>query len=230
MVVSPVLRGLFGIEPHASVNELRCAPRFPANWETAAVQNISMSGDRYNFRFVRTRERLSVAIDRLSSRPGGASAARVILAPAFPLDAAIQRVTVNGRNTRFERRSVGDVQHAEVIVAPAADASTHVVFTYEGGTDVYHEVTSPAIGERTHGLRVLRSRAGTDGLRLTLEGRAGSTHTLSVRTSRSLGTVAGAELKRTGSNDPLLVVNFDGTGDEYVRKEVTVALGKPLPR
>ena len=230
MVVSPVLRGLFGIEPDAPAGELRCAPQFPANWNTVAAQNIAMGDDRYSFTFARTPGRLSVSIDRVSPGSTGARAARVILAPAFPLDAVIHRVSVDGRNTPFELRSAGDVQRPEVVILPEAGTSTTSVFTYEDGTDVYQEFDPPAVGDRTNGIRVLRSRAGRDALQLILEGRAGSTYALSLRSPRKPGNISGGELQSTQSGDPQVLVTFEGTGDEYVRKEVTIALGGRLPR
>ena len=230
MVVTPVLRGLLGLEPDAPVGELRCAPQLPANWDQVSVQNISVGDARVDFSFARTPGRLIVSIVRGASGPAESRPLRVVLAPAFPLDAVMQRVTVNGGNAPFELRSIGDIQRPEVVVALRGGAPTTVVFTYEGGTDVYQDVSSPAVGARNLGLRVLRSRADRDALRLTLEGRGGSTYALWLRTSRKPGAVSGAQLTGTGAGDPHLVVAFEGTGDAYVRKEVTVALGSPLPR
>jgi hypothetical protein len=42
--------------------------------------------------------------------------------------------------------------------------------------------------------------------------------------------ISGGDLKGTGPGDRELIVTFDGTGDGYVRKEVTVALGARLLR
>lgn len=230
MVVTPVLRGLLGLEPNAPGGELRCAPQLPANWDQVSVQNISVGDARLDVSFARTAGRLTVSIGGGSSGPDESRPLRVILAPAFPLDAVIQRVTVNGRNAPFELRPIGDIQRPEVVVALREGAPTTVVFTHEGGTDVYQDVSSPPIGARNRGLRVLRSRADRDALRLTLEGRGGSTYSLSLRTSRKPGAVSGGQLKGTGSGDPQLVMVFEGRDDAYVRKEVTVALGGTLPR
>ncbi|MCA1563127.1 MAG: amylo-alpha-1,6-glucosidase [Acidobacteria bacterium] len=236
MVVTPVLRGLLGIEPDAARGELRCAPTLPANWDRVTAQHIAAGDARYGFTFARTRGRLTATIDRDSrgGQPRGTAegdrrASRVILAPAFPLDAIIRSVTVNGRDAKFDLRSVGDVQRPEIVLSEPG-AQTTVVFTYERGTDVYQEIEPASRGGRSQGLRVLRSRASGDALQLTLEGRAGRTYPLSIRTSRTLGAVAGGELKRNTSGDPQLIVAFEGSGDQYVRKQVTVTLADGLPR
>lgn len=225
MVVTPILRGLLGIDPSAARGELRCAPSLPANWDRVAVQNVPAGDLRYDFTFARTHGRLSATIDR----NGRGGQPRVILAPAFPLDAVIRGVSVNGRNAKFELRSVGDVQRPEIVLSEPGPQTT-VVFTYEGGTDVYQEIDPPSAGGRNQGLRILRSRAGRDALELTLEGRAGRTYPLSIRTSRTLGAVSGGELNKNPSGDPQVMVAFEGSGDQYVRKQVTVALAGPLPR
>jgi hypothetical protein len=173
---------------------------------------------------------LTVTVDRrVVAGAAEQPLARVVLAPAFPLDAVVGAVSVNGRPATFERRLRGDIQQAEVVVAQP-DAKTSVVFSLDEGTDVYHEAGQPATGDRNEGLRVLRSSAGRDALVLTLEGRAGRTYSLKVRTPRTTGAVSGGVLKATASRDPELVVTFDGAGSGYIRKEVTVALGSRLLR
>ncbi|MEO7405839.1 MAG: GH116 family glycosyl hydrolase [Vicinamibacterales bacterium] len=231
MVVTPVLRGLLGIEPSAGGGIVRCAPQLPANWDSISAHNIAGGDSRFDFTFTRTPGRLSASIDRRDQSTellSSAARTRVILAPAFPLDAIVRSVSVNGQPARFDLRLKGDIQQAEVVI-PAGGAKTSVVFSYEDGTDVYQTVDPPVAGHRSQGLRVLRSRAGRDDIRLTLEGRAGRAYSLRIRTSRRPGAISGAEL-RSGPGDPELVVTFQGTGTDYVRKEVTIALGRRLSR
>lgn len=227
MVVSPMMRGLLGIEANAAGGVLRCAPQLPANWDTVSAHNIPAGSTRTDLTFTRTRGRLTVNIDRRGAADPPAQ--RLILAPAFPLDAVVRSVSVNGRPAKFERQLEGDIQRAHVVI-PGPGAQTSVVFGYEDGSDVYQEVAAPAPGARNDGLRVLRSRAGSDALTLTLEGRAGRSYSLRLRTSRTPGAVTGGELKAHATGDPELVVAFDGTGNDYVRKEVAVALERRLLR
>jgi glycogen debranching enzyme len=42
MVISPLLRGLFGLEWDAKNRSLRLAPRLPANWERARLRNVPL--------------------------------------------------------------------------------------------------------------------------------------------------------------------------------------------
>ena len=155
------------------------------------------------------------------------SPTRIILAPAFPLDAVVRAVSVDGRageipNSAQGRHPASRSRHRR------AQARRHPwSFSYDGGSDVYQAIEAPLSGDRNEGLRVLRSRAGRDDLQLTLEGRAGRAYSLRIRTPRRAGAVTGGEL-RSGSGDAELLVRFEGTGNNYVRKEVKIALGSLL--
>jgi hypothetical protein len=82
-----------------------------------------------------------------------------------------------------------------------------------------HEPAAP--GAESRGLRVLRARADGSAIRLLLDGRGGETYTLSVRTPRSLGAVAGIGARHRG-RDWELQIPF--AGDGYLRRELVVPL------
>jgi hypothetical protein len=146
-----------------------------------------------------------------------------IVAPAFPLDARINRVLVNGRAARFQVARAGDVQRAEVIVELTAE-TTQVEYIYDEGTEVYIEPQALVPGAGNQGLRILRSRADASALRLTLEGRGGRTYQLRVRSSRRLGEASGVRKAEAAGRDPQLLVSFEGAEDSYVRREVIIPL------
>ena len=98
------------------------------------------------------------------------------LAPAFPLDARVRSVTLDGADARFRARPEGDVQRVEVDVPRGASGPRRIVFAYDEGTDVFTRIELPDAGGPSEGLRVLRARAENGALRLVLEGRAGRTY------------------------------------------------------
>ncbi|HYG80100.1 MAG TPA: GH116 family glycosyl hydrolase, partial [Pyrinomonadaceae bacterium] len=121
MVVTPALRGLFGIEITAGGRELRFAPQLPADWDRIEAQNVAAGDARYDLKLVRAAGRLTITITRRNSAAAGSSASprgveRFTLAPAFPLDARVRKVKAQGRAAKFEMKSSGDVQRAEVVV------------------------------------------------------------------------------------------------------------------
>ena len=223
MVVTPIVRGLLGIEVSEGGRRLSFAPQLPADWDRVQARGVSVGDARYDLSLDRTTGRETIKVER-RVQINAATAARIIIAPAFPLDARIRGVAVNGSAVKFETRRTGDVQRIEVIVNAEASMS-EVVFTYDEGTDVYVEREALRPGASNEGLRILRSRAEANALGLTLEGLGGRTYELRVRTPRRVGEASGVKVSSAaGSADQQLLVTFDGPPGTYVRREVIVPM------
>jgi hypothetical protein len=67
MVITPALRGLFGLEADALHHILRLHPQLPAGWETAALQNVSVGAAGFDLRFRKVNGKL--LIDASSAEP-----------------------------------------------------------------------------------------------------------------------------------------------------------------
>ncbi len=61
MVLSPAIRGLFGLEPDAPHHTLAVHPHLPATWDSAAVHNVRVGDALYTVRMQRTGEKLEVS-------------------------------------------------------------------------------------------------------------------------------------------------------------------------
>jgi glycogen debranching enzyme len=170
---------------------------------------------------------------------------RVTIAPSFPLDARVQSVLVqqpilspDAKGARERKKLAadfavtreGDTQRAAVSLV-TDEPELEFVFTHDGGTDVYVEQEMPEAGARSHGLRVLRSRAGERELRLLLEGVAGREYDLRVRSAKRVGLLSGQPglALTVGAGDPTLTVGFDGPRGAYVRRDITIPLDETTP-
>jgi glycogen debranching enzyme len=236
MIVSPLLRGMLGIEAAGGGRSLTFAPQLPADWDRLAVRNVAVGGSHCDLSLVREPGVLTVVLQRReatpstpasSSRPLHGGAATLIVAPAFPLDARVRSVTVDGRDTPFEVDRRGDVQRAVATISTATTASVpvRVVFTYDEGTEVYAAIDAPERGAVSEGLRILRARADETTLSLTLEGLAGRTYALGVRSPRSVGEVGGVKVVASSATTVTqLAVTFDGPAGQYVRRTMDLPL------
>ncbi len=230
MVVAPVLRGLFGIEVAGGGRALRFAPQLPANWDRVSVTNVPAGRWRYDLSLERSAGRERIVIARreqakseAAKGPEASGLTRIIVAPALPLDARVRAVTVNQRHGTFGITRSGDVERAEVTIESPAP-TVEVVFTYDEGTDVYSPPEALEAGARSKGLRIIHARADANALHLTLEGIGGRSYSLRVRTGRELGEARdrGLMIKRLAGQDPELLVTFEGSGDAYVRRELSI--------
>ena len=224
MVVSPMVRGLLGIETTDAGGTLRVAPMLPANWDRVELRGLSAGAVRYDVGLERSPGRMLVRFARRApGPPANAAPKRLVVAAALPLDARIQRVTVNGTVVKHEAAVVGDVQRVQILTDERVP-STDVVFGYDEGTDVYVQTQELQQGAANDGLRILRVRAATAALRLTLEGRGGRTYLVSVRTPRRLGTADGVVVTTPPGRDRQLRIAFDASAEQYVRREIAVPL------
>jgi len=218
MVVSPLVRGLLGIEIGDAGRHLRFAPQLPADWDRLTVRRVAAAASRVDLALERAAGRLTIT-ETVTAGPAPA----LSLAPAFPLDARIRSVTVDGRAARFRAQTEGDVQRIEVAVPAGAAAPRRIVFAYDEGTDVFTRISVPDAGSASEGLRVLRSRVEGGALRLVVEGRAGRSYRIGVRSPRRLADAPGVTVTPTVRGADLLV-SFEGAGAQYVRRSIVLPL------
>ncbi len=60
MILTPALRGLFGLDWDALRHTLRLAPNLPASWNRARLRNVPIGGNRMDIDFVRSSGRLQI--------------------------------------------------------------------------------------------------------------------------------------------------------------------------
>jgi hypothetical protein len=60
MVITPLVRGLFGLEWNANAHTLRVSPNLPAEWDKAAVAHVSVGDDLVDLEFERSADKLLV--------------------------------------------------------------------------------------------------------------------------------------------------------------------------
>jgi glycogen debranching enzyme len=219
MVAAPLLRGLLGIEATGAGTRLRFAPQLPGDWDRVSVGNVPAGSGRYDLSLERSPGRLVLAATRRS----GAGEVAFDFAPGLPLDARVRSADVDGRAVRPSITLLGDVQRASV---PCRGPRCRVVIGYDEGTEVVPPVVAPAPGARSEGLRVLRARPTPDALLLVLEGRGGRRYPLRVRSPRRPGGAPGVTVRALRPGEWEVETAFEGPGDGYRRREVSLPLGK----
>ena len=219
MVVTPAIRGLLGIEVSGGGRKLRFAPQLPANWDHVEARKVAVGNAKYDLTLQRQAGRLKINVSR--SGPSVPDTLDVTLEPSFPLDARIRAVEIQGRNIGFQTSRIGDRQRA-VVNFEMHEPSVSIIFVYDEGSDVYVRPEIPAPGAESQGLRVLRSIAQDNGLRLLLEGRGGRTYRLFVRSPHQVAGTTGVKVIRNDGSDQELILEFQGSPDNYSRRELTL--------
>jgi glycogen debranching enzyme len=163
MVITPALRGLFGIEIDAEKKTITVNPRLPASWDHAEVLNLQLPGETTSLYFKRSADRLEVY---MSPAAGDAWKLRTDLVGATigPLESG----RISGQSSKSALTglriptsllevdsSFGDLQPIE----PVAAVSPGV---------------PPVPGARTEKFRIVDAKYGDRRVTLKVEGLAGS--------------------------------------------------------
>jgi glycogen debranching enzyme len=69
MVITPTLRGLFGISLDAATNTITVNPHLPANWTYSHIENLHLGDQTLNLHLVRDNGRILVSADTANMKP-----------------------------------------------------------------------------------------------------------------------------------------------------------------
>ncbi len=207
MVISPMLRGLFGLQFNAQKHELTFAPHIPADWKAFSVRQIAAGPDSVELNYSRSSDSIALTATR-----NGAADVLLKFSPALSPRAQILSATLNGKRLAFHLEPHDTDQH--VILDANLIAGTNTIkIRLRNDFSVSVANTLPALGSPSQGLRIVSEtwNAAHDTLRLETEGLPGRTYALSVwgrEQIRSVmiegnGTGAGAELAPPGSGATL---------------------------
>ena len=220
MVVSPVLRGLFGLAPDAAAGTLTFAPHVPADWTSFAIRNVPVGSAKIDLHYAKDLEGIT-----LEAKPTGSSSTNSSLAldfqPAISLRGKVLDATFNGRPVPFHVEPNAADQHVLVRISLSSGANTlHIRLKDDFG--LAYDSTLPALGSTSEGLRVVSEAWSTarDRLTLSVSGRAGRTYRLSVWNPAQIVSVSGAKLAKVLDRRSDLVVEFPPSATDPVAHEM----------
>lgn len=219
MLVHPLVRGLLGLEADAPNHAVAIEPHLPADWDSMSVENFRVGSDRLALRVQRDAELYSVTIRRTAPErtEGRAGELAVRLSPALPLGARVERIAVNGRDVPVQvEESLHDVHP---IVEFELEDEALVEIELRGGVEVVPPVERLTLGEGSAGLRILDFRREARDYLLVVEGLAGRSYPLELRTASPIRAVQGAELAEQEADRATLRIPF-AAGKGYTRMEV----------
>lgn len=183
MVLTPLIRGLLGIDVDAPESRLTLAPHLPPDWDSVRVEHIPFASGTVDVSIKRTAESAEGAEDISRPRSGTRMALRaevsqhgldglpieIVFSPALPLGATTPASSVT---------TPGDV-HATTRGVLRDKLVLDV--TYSGGWNILPPESRVAIGDRSSAPRVLSERLAGGRYTVALEGRAGRTYQFRLR-------------------------------------------------
>ena len=220
MVVSPILRGMFGLQSDAQKREITLAPHIPADWTRFAILNVNVAGVSVDFRYQKTEDSIT-----LEAKRTGTGDCWVEFSPAFSLRTQVVSVQMNGRMLPFKLLPNGNDQHLSARF-PVNDGTNNLVIRMKNDFGLALSNKLPALGSASRSLRVLSESWNASKTQLTLEvsGRAGMSYQMEVWNPGQISSVDGAVLTKLGK---LEIQMPQGTAEAYIQQKVVIHFARP---
>src|SRR5205809_800370 len=219
MVISPLLRGLFGLEVDAAGRRLTFAPHIPADWNSFAIDNVHVGTVALNFRYHKTAEELTLETSR-----SGAGDCAIEFSPALSPRARVTGAELNGRPIPFHPEKNAADQHVTVRF-PVYGGPNVLRIRLKNDSGLSFNSTLPPLGARSRGLRVVSEswNPSLDALTLDVSGAAGGHYELDLWNPEQIVSVEGAELVKTSGGEKKLRIHFDeNAGERYPHEKIMI--------
>jgi hypothetical protein len=219
MVVSPILRGMFGLQIDAERRQITLSPHVPADWTSFTIRNVRLAGIGVDFRYRKTADSVVLEIKR-----SGSGDCWVEFSPSFSLRTQVVKVELNGRAVPFKLQPNGNDQHV-LVRFPIADGLSTLVIHVKNDFGLALTNELPPLGSTSHGLRILSEawNASKTELSLQVSGLAGIPYELSVWNPGQITSVEGAVLSKPGK----LEIQIPPGSDSYLQQKIVIHFARP---
>src|SRR5216684_3690439 len=226
MVVSPILRGMLGLEVDAIHRSVKLAPHLPADWDRFSIENVRVGKNTLLFNYVKRDEGIVLETGLTS----GSDECTVEFRPAISLKAKVQKVDLNGKPVPFQVETREGDQH--IVVQFPVKTGKYILRIWLLNEFGYsNQPALPQLGSASRGLRVLSETwsASRDQLTLEVSGAAGSKYELEVWNAGLIQKVEGGELGRKPGWTTLWIHMPPSDSDPYPHARVVIHLWPKVP-
>jgi glycogen debranching enzyme len=218
MVVSPILRGMLGLDADAFTHEVVFAPHMPYGWSSVHLSNLRLGNCALDLAYRRTADSIV-----LEAKRSGTGACSLEFSPALSLRASVSGTEINGRPVavHMEKNSVD--QHASVRF-PVSSGPNTLHMRVHNDFGLFYSSGLPALGSTSEGMRVVSESwsPAMDALTLDVAGRPGHVYELGVWNPEHVTSVEGSAFEKTSAK---VRIQFTGSGEDYVHSKVVFHFG-----
>ncbi len=219
MVVSPLLRGLFGLQSDAGACRVTLAPHVPADWTWFTIDHVRVGSASLRLAYRKTTSDLSLTVTR-----SGSGDCTMEFSPAVSPRAQVIGVEMNDRRVPFQLK-MSDVDQHVAVQFPLSDGENALRIRLKDDFGLSLSPALPPLGSTSQGLRVLAESwtPARDTLTLEIAGAQGRQYELGVWNPAQVASVEGAEILRTGAETGTIKFTIpESTTDPYPREKIMI--------
>ncbi len=201
MVVSPLLRGLFGLEVDAIKHHVQLKPHLPADWNDFTIHNIPVDSANLDVAFHRLSGNWEVSLHNSGQTP-----IDFLFSPALSPRAAVQSATLNGTAIQWRADTELSDSHATFSIAvPPGDSKLTLRVQNEFGYTV--QTALPQLGQSSSNLKVISEQwSPTKGeVVIVVAGLPDKLYTLDLFGTVGVASVEGGQLSAGGKHITLQI-------------------------
>jgi hypothetical protein len=215
MVISPILRGLFGLQTDAEARQITLAPHVPADWTYFAMRNVRVGAVSADFQYHKTADSIVLETSRK-----GSGELWLAFSPALSLRAQVSSVEMNGRPLPFRVQQNAVDQHIDVRF-PVYGGPNTLVIRVRNDFEIAVANELPSLGGVSREIRILSESWNSARTQLTIDisGVAGRQYELGIWNAAQIASVEGAELNKLGKLHIEIPANGDGS---YVSHRIVI--------
>lgn len=215
MVISPILRGLFGLHTDAGRHQINLDPHVPADWTSFVIRNVRLGNAAVNFQYRKDSDAIVLETTR-----SGSSDCWVEFSPAFSLRTRVISVTMNDHALPFQMQSNANDQHLRVRF-PLVDGSNRLVIRVKDDFGLAYANELPHLGSTSRELRITSAAWNDtrDQITLTVSGLPDHQYHLKVWNPGQIASIAGAALTRDAAIE---IPIPKGTTEFYATAKVVI--------
>jgi glycogen debranching enzyme len=222
MVISPILRGMMGLDVDVQTHTVTFAPHVPADWRSFSVDNLRAGPMNLSVSYKRSPGLIVLEMKRTGSGDG-----ELDFSPALSLRTEVTSVELNGHSLPFHVTDNASDRHVAMKFPVTQETST-VRIRLKNDFGVGLTNTLPALGSAGEGLRVLSETWNSTHTQLTLSlsGLAGKTYELSIWNPAQISSVKGGKLGEVREDQAILTVDFPPQNPaSYAHQDVILNFG-----
>jgi hypothetical protein len=193
ILITTLVRGVLGLDPDAPAAELHWAPHLPLDWSSVSVKNLQVGRSTLTLQMKQLETGISLKVDQTGPPVA------ITFVPEIPLGTRNLRATLNGRAVSATIRAYEQDAHAEMRFT--SEPNAEVALTFEPGVRPWVHRTHLAMGDESHGLRVLSSKLEGRSYSARVEGRPNACAPFSITTPWPVKHVEGGKVSAHQGNE-----------------------------
>jgi glycogen debranching enzyme len=219
MVISPILRGMFGLNTDVQTHTVTFAPHVPADWRAFSIDNLRVGGPVLALSYKRSPGLITLEVKR-----AGSGECEFEFSPALSMRTDVVSAELNGHGLPFHITGNRSDRHVDLKL-PLTQATSTVRVRLKNDFGVSFSNVLAALGSASEGLRVFSETWNSSHTQLTLSlsGLAGKRYELSVWNPAQIASMKGGKLGEARQDEAALVIEFPPQNPEsYVHQDVVL--------